>query len=562
VATNSTSSLPNFSGISTSKLQSTVDRARSVNVHVLKALLAALAIGAASIQPVRGATVTVITHGFAGNVDEWIIPMALKIPDYHRFPGTNFSFYEIYFVENAQGNWFPAQRRIGGVAATNAESGEIIVALDWSQLAGGIFTGAPYSTTEIAPSVASALLSANFLLELGGRALAELPLHLVGHSRGGSLMCEVTRLLGAQGVWVDHLTTLDPHPLNNDGFDETPFLFTVDASARAYVNVLFADNYYQENSSLFGTDPSGEPILGAYNRYVGNLSGGYNQTHSDVHLWYHGTIDLATPTTDTQANITAAERQLWWTTYETGGINAGLHWSLIGRGDRLSTDEPAGAGTGRIRDGNNRIWDLGAGLGSNRYALASDNGSWPNIIRFNLLGTNTVTAVETNVMKLYYQCGANASATANLQVFLDNDLNPLNGNAVEIHQATLPGSGTNSVNTGTVAWSANPTTTPGTYALYGKITAAGHSRYLYAPELLTIKPSMDAPSLTSVGRVTGQIQFTVQGSTGQRIIVQASPDLVNWNPIATNTLTANTWNFTDTQSSSLSHRFYRAVLVP
>src|SRR5437667_330183 len=144
--------------------------------------------------------VTLITHGFSGNVTDWIIPIAQKIPEYYRFLGTNFSCYEIYFVQDGQGNYVPTQSRIGGVLPTNAESGAIIVKLDWSQLAGSVFGGAPYSTTDVAPAFASALLSTNFIPELGGRALVELPLHLIGHSRGGSMMSEITRPLGAQAV--------------------------------------------------------------------------------------------------------------------------------------------------------------------------------------------------------------------------------------------------------------------------------------------------------------------------------------------------------------------------
>ena len=49
--------------------------------------------------------------------------------------------------------------------------------------------------------------------EMGGRPLAQLPLHLIGHSRGGSVVTEMARLLGAQGVWVDQVTTLDPRPV-------------------------------------------------------------------------------------------------------------------------------------------------------------------------------------------------------------------------------------------------------------------------------------------------------------------------------------------------------------
>ena len=515
-------------------------------------------------QPrLRAAGVTLITHGFSGNVTDWIIPMAQKIPAYYRFPGTNFSCYEIYFIQDGQGNYVPTQSRIGGVLPTNAESGEIIVKLDWSQLAGSVFGGAPYSTTDVAPAFASALLSTNFIPELGGRALVELPLHLIGHSRGGSMMCEITRLLGAQGVWVDHLTTLDPHPLNNDGFDDRPITFTVDGPARVYANVLFADNYYQQNSSIFGIDPSGEPLTGAYNRYLSNLSGGYSQSHSDVHLWYHGTIDLVTPATDTQANITATERQLWWTTYESGGVDAGFYWSLIGHGNRLSNDEPAGAGTGQVRDGYNKDWDFGAGLASNRQPLLANNGTWPNLIQFNLLTTNTFTVGATNRMNFYYQYGPDANTTAKVQVFLDNDLDPINGDVGEVYQQTVPGTGTNAVNVITFQWASNPTSVvPGTYAIYARISAGGKGRYLYAPETLTLTPSLMPPLLTSPVNYSGQVQFAVNGFTGQKVIVQASTNLAAWDSIGTNTLAGRTGSFVDVQAANYARRFYRAVLAP
>ena len=84
--------------------------------------------------------------------------------------------------------------------------------------------------------------------------LAELPIHLIGHSRGGSLVYALAGLLGEKGVWVDQVTTLDPHPLiipgdlGNPDCGGGPY----DSIPLVYENILFADNYYQANgNSIF-----------------------------------------------------------------------------------------------------------------------------------------------------------------------------------------------------------------------------------------------------------------------------------------------------------------------
>ena len=113
----------------------------------------------------------------------------------------------------------------------------------------------------------------------------------------------------------------------------------VDAPARTYENILFHDNYFQNLNFI----AYGEPVGGAYMRELTNLDGGYEDftgSHSDVHLWYHGTLDLDVPTDDSVATITATERENWWTGYESFGGVAGFHYSLIGRGDRTSTARP------------------------------------------------------------------------------------------------------------------------------------------------------------------------------------------------------------------------------
>jgi len=320
---------------------------------------------AALPSPTHGAGVTIITHGLNGNTDGWVLGMAGQIGQYYRFPGTNFTCYEIFFALTNT-TYTPTWRRLAGPAPQALDSGEIVVKLDWRQLANN-----SYSTYEVATAVVPRLMQTNFIAEMNGHALAELPLHLIGHSRVGSLICELSRLLGTNGVWIDHLSTLDPHPLNNDGFFDFPYT-VVDASAQTYENVLFHDNYYQTLDTLF----HGESVPGAYVRQLSNLDGGYSgvaASHSDVHLWYHGTVDLRVPASDTEATLGSTERQTWWTAYESRGLNAGVNYSLIGGGNRFSLDQPAGAA--RIRYGYNQIGDFGAGTANNRGLLPSNNGN-------------------------------------------------------------------------------------------------------------------------------------------------------------------------------------------
>ena len=231
-----------------------------------------------------GAGVTIITHGYGGNVDGWVTGMANQITNYPVFPGTNSTTYTLTLTTPDGANIYYQWSPVAGAMPTNTDSGEIIVAFDWSQLA----DGSSYNTYQIASVMAQALTSTSFISELNGHALCELPIHLIGHSRGGSLMCETSRLVGTNGVWVDHLTTLDPHPLNNDGFvlDFLSGNTAVDAPCKTYQNVLFHDNCWENIGYLV----YGESVSGAYVRYLTDLSGGYENT-SDEH-WAHSNAHL------------------------------------------------------------------------------------------------------------------------------------------------------------------------------------------------------------------------------------------------------------------------------
>jgi probable HAF family extracellular repeat protein len=60
----------------------------------------------------------------------------------------------------------------------------------------------------------------------------------------------------------------------------------------------------------------------------------------------------------------------------------------------------------------------------------------------------------------------------------------------------------------------------------------------------------------------GQFQVTVQGLPGQQYVLQGSTNLLNWTPLATNTLVAAWTNWADSGFSNDNHRFYRLLTLP
>jgi hypothetical protein len=502
-----------------------------------------------------GGGVTLITHGYNANVNGWVSGMSGAVARYPRFPGTNYTTYTVTLTTDGS-NYFYAWSRTNSSPSVT-DSGEIIVKLDWSQMAGG---SAPYdiSTYTVANVASFVLLQTNAISDMAGHALAEFPLHLLGHSRGGSLVAELSRLLGTNGVWVDHLTTLDPHPLNNDGFSDL-FLPT-DASAKhVYANVLFSDDYWQNlGDGLFV--PNGEAVVGAFVRQLTNLTGGYSSSHSDAHLWYHGTIDWTTPTSDTETNITSSERQAWWVSYEQRGTNSGFLYSLIGGGNRLSFDQPMGPGFPVIRDGYNQMWDLGAGTSNNRTALSTNIGAWPNLIKVNRTDTNGIAQGQSLGIRFYYQWARPATSSAVVSFYLGNDQNPLSGNAKFIGQLTVPATGTG-VNLATTSFPLYATNAVvGTHSLLAAINGGGQTRYLYAPESVQVVPNAQPPTLDITQLSTSQIRIGVNGQVGQTLVLQAAADLVNWQSVATNTLSTSVWFFTNAQPAAATRLFYRAKL--
>ena len=119
---------------------------------------AILLLAAACGMPARGAGVTLVTHGFNGNVTDWVIPMVNALAAHSRLPGSNSTCYEVSFTTNGQGALIAVAQRIGGVAPTASDSGEIFIKLNWSA-----YSTNGYSTTQIATWLTPALLDTNFI---------------------------------------------------------------------------------------------------------------------------------------------------------------------------------------------------------------------------------------------------------------------------------------------------------------------------------------------------------------------------------------------------------------
>lgn len=92
------------------------------------------------------------------------------------------------------------------------------------------------------------------------------------------------------------------------------------------------------------------------------------------------------------------------------------------------------------------------------------------------------------------------------------------------------------------------------YYYYG--TSGWNSSYGGLPTKMLGAP---APQIGGNVRVqAGQFGFTLTGVANQTIIVEASTNLLNWQPVWTNTLSGTSTNFTDAQWSNYPCQYYRA----
>ncbi|MFO8067752.1 MAG: LamG-like jellyroll fold domain-containing protein, partial [Bacteroidales bacterium] len=448
----------------------------------------------------QGAGVTLIVHGWNPDGDQpaWMNEMANAIIERTNNQGHIANIT----VSGTQGN-LTAECSNWTFDLSSQDHAELIILVNWTAVANHL-------TTEItAQEVAAAIAPRLYEPQNGQPALSELPIHLIGHSRGGGMVFEIARLLGLEGIEVEHLTALDPHPLT--AADPQPVSGNViDTPVQIYENVLFVDNYYQNIEY-----PEGQYINGAYNRLWTSMPGGYhNETgytytigfdtynfsdHLNIILAYHGTIDLNTPATNGEATLTQTERDNWFIAYENAGENVGFKYSRQILGDRKSSDIPNSGDA--IIDG----YHNDALLGGNgiRESLDWTNAVWPNILETTIAQNGTpITAgayvlSEGDILNIESACRSYANAST-ITIYADLDRNPYNSNEISLEPLNLAATG-NVITLKSANWMVNGLTPGEKYYLYIEIDDNTRKRFFYAPYEFEYQiPSIHDLSVTNI----------------------------------------------------------------
>jgi hypothetical protein len=94
-------------------------------------------------------------------------------------------------------------------------------------------------------------------------------------------------------------------------------------------------------------------------------------------------------------------------------------------------------------------------------------------------------------------------------------------------------------------------------------SAAASFNYTFAPLSLTLFTFAPGAATLAVQTVQpGQVQLLLQGQPGTPYVIQSSPDLLNWNSVATNILTGSSVSIPVPVLPGAATQFFRAVWQP
>jgi len=479
-----------------------------------------------------GAGVTVITHGLQVNngYPAWLDDMGSAIVA-RAGTTTAVIHLEVGHLNNGTVGITVFEKESGLWPVEGSTNAEVVVKLFWHTVAG--LTDST-TTTDVANLAVPYLLSPIIVGNQTNHPLAEMPIHLMGHSRGASVATELSRLLAKSGIWVDQVTTIDPHPIGADGV------------VNIYDNVLFADNYFQlDNTGFFPI--SGEHVDGTAEEQLTSLfdSDGIDDTgnfsdHIETHDWYYGTIDLAATT----ASGDPLPRSIWYPFQYPFTYARGFQLSRIASGQWLRENAQL------LGDFSGNGWKFASAPRNSGYTTSGPQ--WPNVFLENTNAIWSVKAGQPLTLDLRYR-DAFSSGYVTIDLGVDDDGSPYNNTLPTFFVTT-----TNAA-TGNTDWHGVRSWTPriqddGKF-VYARITDANRLvRYYYLPNAFHV--SAPAPFL-SLQTIPGGKALSVNGTVGVHYTVQVSTNLMTWSPFANFTATNAITVIID--SGILDRRFYRAV---
>ncbi len=419
--------------------------------------------------------VTLITHGFqfSAGTPQWLTAMGNSISD----QAGGASQYRLTL--SPDGN---SISKVGdqSIAVSSNPNGEIILLVDWSAWSNSFLHPLTYTdwvSDQIMPALTGTFASIGIV-----NPLIEQPIHLIGHSRGGSLVSSLASKLALNDIWVDQLTTLDPDPVLADKYPDVPD------------NVSFADNYYQntDNYLVTGLAVDGAAGIGPLNLPGGNpelLSGIASiGDHADVHTWYQGTIDTSANAAD---GVVTSIPSNWYTGNQGPRDSVGFAWSRIGGAKR-----PA---SGQALSGATRAATT---------VTATGSAAWDNVLIRNLQTSTDLkrgTAVELDT----YVGDINRDST--LTFGFDFDSNPYNGTVSSNSWTTA--SISNTYPTPLTYQMDTSGLSPGSYHVFAKISNGVNTRYDYSLGEVTVTvPTVSIGDVT-VDEAAGNASLSVTLST-------------------------------------------------
>jgi hypothetical protein len=392
---------------------------------------------------------TLITHGFefGASADvSWMDTMANAIAQKEQ----GASIYTLSISSSLSAS---VSTRVA-----NSASGNVIVELNWTAAAN--YTSTHIATQSVAPVVLPYITGAGMFPGMS-QPLAELPIQLIGHSRGASLVAYLAELLGQQGIEVDQLTTLDPHPLTSADPLNSPVV--TDAPVVVYDNVAFADNYYETDYRVLFWPIQGQPVTGAVNTNLTSVDPSI--THSAVHTYYYGTIARNATDDGDGGTINTA-----W--YAGRRATLGFDYSLVDGGDRSNVS------TG--------LSSLAGGSATRTHVALTTSNYWTNIGTPSISGDSAGAIVNGQSINLNYRY-QDINGGATVSFYLDSDSNPYDGHSLSFgtdSNVPLTGATPNSLSRAlSTTWNTSGLA-GGIYHLYAAINDVTGTRYSYMTQPL------------------------------------------------------------------------------